>query len=159
MISLPGIALATSISPFARTPGPPPVFNTRSLSAIIIASSNRVISARMRRWGCQSVLSGLWGISIVRIGSPCPHSGRRFLADLDRDTCKWRHLIENFFGKFKEHRCIAMRCCKTDESFSVFISSRRPSFACGERQQTLCEATKPEDVLHLKMIEEHPAFG
>ncbi|WP_369126990.1 transposase [Paracoccus liaowanqingii] len=31
-------------------------------------------------------------------------------------------LIENFFGKLKEYRGIAMRCCKTDESFSAFIA-------------------------------------
>lgn len=38
------------------------------------------------------------------------------------DTYKWRHLIENFIGKLKEYRRIAMRCCKTDESFNAFIS-------------------------------------
>ena len=26
-----------------------------------------------------------------------PTSNRRFPAEFDRDTCKWRHLIENFF--------------------------------------------------------------
>ncbi len=51
-----------------------------------------------------------------------PKSNRRFPADFDRDTYKWRHLIENFFGKLKEYRGIAMRCCKTDESFSAFIA-------------------------------------
>jgi transposase len=51
-----------------------------------------------------------------------PKSNRRFPAEFDRDTYKWRHLIENFFGKLKEYRGIAMRCCKTDESFSAFIS-------------------------------------
>lgn len=51
-----------------------------------------------------------------------PKSNRRFPAAFDRDTYKWRHLIENFFGKLKEYRGIAMRCCKTDESFSAFIS-------------------------------------
>lgn len=51
-----------------------------------------------------------------------PKSNRRFPAQFDRDTYKWRHLIENFFGKLKEYRGIAMRCCKTDESFSAFIS-------------------------------------
>jgi transposase len=35
---------------------------------------------------------------------------------------KWRHLIENFFGKLKEYRGIAMRCCKTDTSYSAFIA-------------------------------------
>jgi transposase len=42
--------------------------------------------------------------------------------DFDRDTYKWRHLIENFFGKLKEYRGIAMRCCKTDESYTAFIA-------------------------------------
>ena len=41
---------------------------------------------------------------------------------IDADLYKWRHLIENFFGKLKEYRGIAMRCCKTDESFSAFIA-------------------------------------
>lgn len=40
----------------------------------------------------------------------------------DRDTYKWRHLIEHFFGKLKEYRGIAMRCCKTDASFRAFIA-------------------------------------
>ena len=51
-----------------------------------------------------------------------PKSSRRLPAEFDRDTYKWRHLIENFFGKLKEYRGIAMRCCKTDESFSALIS-------------------------------------
>jgi len=51
-----------------------------------------------------------------------PKSNRRFPAEFDRDTYKWRHLIENFFGKLKEYRGIATRCCKTDSSFSAFIS-------------------------------------
>ena len=51
-----------------------------------------------------------------------PKSNRRRPAEFDRETYKWRHLIENFFGKLKEYRGIAMRCCKTDESFSAFIS-------------------------------------
>ena len=51
-----------------------------------------------------------------------PKSNRRFPADFDRDTYKWRHLIENFFGKLKEFRGIATRYCKTDESFAALIS-------------------------------------
>ena len=51
-----------------------------------------------------------------------PRPNRRFPAEFDRDTYKWRHLIENFFGKLKEYRGIATRCCKTDESFGAFIS-------------------------------------
>lgn len=51
-----------------------------------------------------------------------PKSNCRFPAEFDRDTYKWRHLIENFFGKLKEYRGIEMRSCKTDESFGAFIS-------------------------------------
>ena len=38
-----------------------------------------------------------------------PKSNRRFPAEFDRHTYKWRHLVENFFGKLKEYRGIAMR--------------------------------------------------
>lgn len=51
-----------------------------------------------------------------------PKSNRRFPAEFDTDTYKWRHLIENYFGKIKENRGIAMRSCKTDKSFQAFIS-------------------------------------
>ena len=34
---------------------------------------------------------------------------------------KWRHLIENFFGKLKEFKRIAMRADKTDLSFAAMI--------------------------------------
>ena len=51
-----------------------------------------------------------------------PKSNRRFPAEFDRHTYKWRHLVENFFGKLKEYRGIAMRSCKTDDSLKAFIS-------------------------------------
>lgn len=51
-----------------------------------------------------------------------PKSNRKFPATFDRETYKWRHLIENYFGKLKENRGIAMRSCKTDQSFKAFIS-------------------------------------
>ncbi len=51
-----------------------------------------------------------------------PKSNRRFPAQFDKETYKWRHLIENFFGKLKENRGIAMRSCKTDQSFTAFVS-------------------------------------
>ncbi len=43
---------------------------------------------------------------------PAPH---------DEDKYKWRHLIENFFQKIKEFKRIAMRACKTDQSFAAMI--------------------------------------
>jgi transposase len=51
-----------------------------------------------------------------------PKSNRRFPAEFDRDTYKWRHLIKNFFGKLNEYWGITTRCCKTDTSFSAFIA-------------------------------------
>ena len=51
-----------------------------------------------------------------------PKSNRRFPAEFDKETYKWRHLIENYFGKLKENRGIAMRSCKTDTSFKAFVS-------------------------------------
>ena len=51
-----------------------------------------------------------------------PKSNRKFPATLDKETYKWRHLIENYFGKLKENRGIAIRSCKTDQSFKAFIS-------------------------------------
>ena len=51
-----------------------------------------------------------------------PKSNRKFPAAFDKETYKWRHLIENYFGKLKENRGIAMRSCKTDESFTAFIA-------------------------------------
>ncbi len=50
-----------------------------------------------------------------------PKSDRKFPAEFDKETYKWRHLIENYFGKLKENRGIAMRSCKTDQSFTAFI--------------------------------------
>lgn len=41
--------------------------------------------------------------------------------DIDLEMYKWRHLIENFFCKLKEFKRIAMRACKTDQSFAALI--------------------------------------
>ena len=40
---------------------------------------------------------------------------------IDAEMYKWRHLIENFFGKIKEFKRIAMRADKTDQSFAAII--------------------------------------
>ena len=40
---------------------------------------------------------------------------------IDADLYKWRHLIENFFGKLKEFKRLAMRADKTDTSFKAAI--------------------------------------
>ena len=46
---------------------------------------------------------------------------RRSPLEIDPEVYKWRHLIENFFGKLKEFKRIAMRSDKTDTSFSALI--------------------------------------
>jgi len=46
---------------------------------------------------------------------------RKVPLDIDLEIYKWRHLIENFFGKLKEFKRIAMRSDKTDQSFSAMI--------------------------------------
>lgn len=49
------------------------------------------------------------------------HPRRAKPIEVDLEMYKWRHLIENFFGKLKEFKRIAMRACKTDTSFSAII--------------------------------------
>ena len=51
-----------------------------------------------------------------------PKSNRKLPAEFDKETYKWRHMIENYYGKLKENRGIAMRSCKTNQSFTAFIS-------------------------------------
>ncbi len=49
------------------------------------------------------------------------HPRRAQPLKIDAEMYKWRHLIENFFGKLKEFKRIAMRVCKTDQSFAAMI--------------------------------------
>lgn len=49
------------------------------------------------------------------------HPRRANPIDIDAEMYKWRHLVENFFGKLKEFKRIAMRACKTDQSFEAMI--------------------------------------
>ena len=51
-----------------------------------------------------------------------PKRNRLSPANYDAEVYKWRHLIENFFASLKDNRGIATRYCKTDTSFSAFIS-------------------------------------
>lgn len=46
---------------------------------------------------------------------------RREPREIDVEIYKWRHLIENFFGKLKEFTRIALRSDKTDQSFTAMI--------------------------------------
>ena len=65
------------------------------------------IVAEMNRRGAKIVIS--------------QHPRRSRPLDIDADLYKWRHLIENFFGKLKEFKRIAMRSEKTDLSFAAMI--------------------------------------
>ena len=49
------------------------------------------------------------------------HPRRAQPLSIDKEMYKWRHLIENLFGKLKEFKRIAMRADKTDQSFSAMI--------------------------------------
>jgi len=49
------------------------------------------------------------------------HPRRAVPLPIDVDIYKWRHLIENFFGKLKEFKRIAMRADKTDQCFKAMI--------------------------------------
>jgi transposase len=49
------------------------------------------------------------------------HPRRSQPREIDAEMYKWRHLVENFFGKLKEFKRIAMRACKTDQSFAAMI--------------------------------------
>jgi transposase len=46
---------------------------------------------------------------------------RRAPFAIDDEIYKWRHLIENSFGKLKEYKRVAMRSDKTDQSFAAMI--------------------------------------
>jgi transposase len=49
------------------------------------------------------------------------HPRRATPLPIDNEMYKWRHLIENVFGKLKEFKRIAMRADKTDQSFAALI--------------------------------------
>jgi transposase len=48
--------------------------------------------------------------------------GRKLPVDFDRELYKWRHLIENFFGRIKHFRRIATRYEKTDGHFRSMLN-------------------------------------
>lgn len=49
------------------------------------------------------------------------HPRRAKPLDIDREMYKWRHLIEDFFGKLKEFKRVAMRSDKMDGSFAAMV--------------------------------------
>lgn len=49
------------------------------------------------------------------------HPKRTAPRAIDEEVYKWCHLVENYIGKLKEFKRIAMRACKTDTSFAAMI--------------------------------------
>ena len=91
------------------TIGVPPLLDGITFSGLIAdkAFDSDAIVADLDARGAKIVIS-----QHPRRSKPLP---------LDRDLYKWRHLIENFFCKLKEFKRIAMRACKTDQSFAAMI--------------------------------------
>nr|WP_294505917.1 transposase [uncultured Rhodopila sp.] len=50
-----------------------------------------------------------------------PKANRRSPRSFDRELCKARHLIENFFARFKRFRAIATRYDKTPRNFLAAV--------------------------------------
>ena len=91
------------------TIGVPPLSDGLSFSALIAdtAFDSNAIIADLDERGAKVVIA--------------QHQRRTQKRPIDADMYKWRHLIENFFGKLKEFKRIAMRADKTDSSFSAAI--------------------------------------
>ena len=91
------------------TVGVPPLIDGLSFGALIADKafdSNAIIADPDER-GAKVVIA--------------QHQRRTQKLPIDADMYKWRLLIENFFGKLKEFKRIAMRADKTDSSFSAAI--------------------------------------
>jgi transposase len=82
------------------------------------------------KFGCRFFAADLlqnWQISLRQfymMGRAALIEGSAFDAliaeplSIDEEMYKWRHLIENFFGRLKEFKRIAMRADKTDQRFA-----------------------------------------
>ena len=91
------------------TVGVPPLLDGIDFDGLIAdkAFDSNSIIANLHERGAKSVIS--------------QHPRRAQPLLIDAEIYKWRHLIENFFGKLKEFKRIAMRADKTDQSFSALI--------------------------------------
>jgi transposase len=91
------------------TVGVAPLINGVEFDALIAdkAFDSDAIIAEMNKRGAKIVIS--------------QHPRRAKPLAIDIEIYKWRHLIENFFGKLKEFKRIALRAEKTDQSFAAMI--------------------------------------
>ena len=87
----------------------PPLIDGLAFGGLIadMAFDSNAIIADLNRRGAKAVIA--------------QHPRRASPLSIDADLYKWRHLIENFFGKLKEFKRIAMRADKTDASFTAAI--------------------------------------
>ena len=91
------------------TVGVPPLIEGLAFDALIAdkAFDSNAIIAELDARGAKVVIS--------------QHPRRAKPLAIVEEMYKWRHLIENFFGKLKEFKRIAMRADKTDQSFASMI--------------------------------------
>jgi len=91
------------------TVGVPPLIEGLQFGGLIadMAFDSNIIIADLNERGAKVVIA--------------QHPRRSSPLAIDADLYKWRHLIENFFGKLKEFKRIAMRADKTDNSFRAAI--------------------------------------
>ena len=89
--------------------GVPPLIEGIAFDGLIAdkAFDNNAMIAELNERGARIVIS--------------QHPGRAQKLKIDASTYAWRHLVENFFCKLKEFKRIAMRACKTDQSFEAMI--------------------------------------
>ena len=91
------------------TVGLPPLIEGLAFGALIAdkAFDSNAIVAELDARGAKIVIS--------------QHPRRIPALPIDLEMYKWRHLIENFFGKLKEFKRIPLRADKTDQSFAAMI--------------------------------------
>jgi transposase len=91
------------------TIGVPPLIEGIDFEALIadMAFDSNSILAELDARGARAVIA--------------QHPRRAIARELDQEVYKWRHLIENFFGKLKDFKRIAMRSEKTDQSFAAMV--------------------------------------
>ena len=107
------------------TVGVPPLIEGLAFGALIAdkAFDSNAIIADLDARGAKVVIS--------------QHPRRAKPLAIDVEMYKWRHLIENFFGRLKEFKRIAMRADKTDQSFASMIHLAAAVINSDESQQTL----------------------
>lgn len=91
------------------TIGVPPLIEGLTFETLIAdkAFDSNAIMAELNARGAKIVIS--------------QHPRRARPLAIDQEMYKWRHLIENFFGKLKEFKRLALRADKTDQSFAAMI--------------------------------------